>query len=86
LIRLKSINANTEIVCTPKFDGLSLCNDEVNTGTWTRGDGVYGQKSDEHYKLIQNHLYEDIYENGDPLVLLISRILMARLLCQEMYF
>jgi NAD-dependent DNA ligase len=43
-----------------------LCNDEVNTGTWTRGDGVYGQKSDEHYKLIQNHLYEDIYENGDP--------------------
>jgi hypothetical protein len=42
-------------------------------------------KSDEHYKLIQNHLYEDIYENGDPLVLLISRILMARLLCQEMY-
>jgi hypothetical protein len=23
-------------------------------------------KSDEHYKLIQNHLYEDIYENGDP--------------------
>jgi NAD-dependent DNA ligase len=26
-----------------KFDGLSLCNDEVNTGTWTRGDGVYGQ-------------------------------------------
>jgi hypothetical protein len=70
----------------PKFDGLSLCNDEVNTGTWTRGDGVYGQKSDEHYKLIQNHLYEDIYENGTHLVLLISRILMARLLCQEMYF
>jgi NAD-dependent DNA ligase len=31
-IRLKSINANTEIV-HPKFDGLSLCNDEVNTGT-----------------------------------------------------
>jgi NAD-dependent DNA ligase len=29
-------------------------------------NGVYGQKSDEHYKLIQNHLYEDIYENGDP--------------------
>jgi alpha-D-ribose 1-methylphosphonate 5-phosphate C-P lyase len=23
------------------------------------------KKSDEHYKLIQNHLYEDIYEN-DP--------------------
>jgi DNA ligase (NAD+) len=65
-LRLKGINPNTEIVATPKFDGLSLCQDEVNTGTWTRGDGIYGQKSDEHYKLIQNHLYEDIYENGDP--------------------
>jgi NAD-dependent DNA ligase len=82
-IRLKSINANTEMYS--KFDGLSLCNDEVNTGTWTRGDGVYGQKSDEHYKLIQNHLYEDL-RMVTHLVLLISRILMARLLCQEMYF
>jgi len=65
-LRLKGINPNTELVATPKFDGLSLCQDEINTGTWTRGDGTYGQKSDEHYKLIQNHLYEDIYENGNP--------------------
>jgi NAD-dependent DNA ligase len=55
-LRLKGINSNTEIVCTPKFDGLSLCHDEINTNTWTRGDGEFGQKSDEHYKLIQNHL------------------------------
>lgn len=55
-LRLKGINPNTEIVCTPKFDGLSLCHDEINTNTWTRGDGEFGQKSDEHYKLIQNHL------------------------------
>ena len=55
-LRLKGINPNTEIVCTPKYDGLSLCHDEINTNTWTRGDGEFGQKSDEHYKLIQNHL------------------------------
>jgi NAD-dependent DNA ligase len=55
-LRLKGISRNTEIVCTPKFDGLSLCHDEINTNTWTRGDGEFGQKSDEHYKLIQNHL------------------------------
>jgi NAD-dependent DNA ligase len=55
-LRLKGINSNTEIVCTPKYDGLSLCHDEINTNTWTRGDGEFGQKSDEHYKLIQNHL------------------------------
>lgn len=71
-VRLKSINTNTEIVCTPKFDGLSLCNDEINTGTWTRGDGVYGQKSDEHYKLIQNHLILEnnpfSYTNGEVIM------------------
>ena len=55
-LRLKGISRNTEIVCTPKYDGLSLCHDEINTNTWTRGDGEFGQKSDEHYKLIQNHL------------------------------
>jgi DNA ligase (NAD+) len=55
-LRLKGINPNTEIVCTPKYDGLSLCHDEINTNTWTRGDGEFGQKSDAHYKLIQNHL------------------------------
>jgi NAD-dependent DNA ligase len=55
-LRLKGINPNTEIVCTPKYDGLSLCHDEINTNTWTRGDGEFGQKSDEHYKLIKNHL------------------------------
>jgi NAD-dependent DNA ligase len=55
-LRLKGISPNTEIVCTPKYDGLSLCHDEINTNTWTRGDGEFGQKSDEHYKLIQNHL------------------------------
>lgn len=58
-VRLKGINTNTELVATPKFDGLSLCQDEINTGTFTRGDGIYGQKSDEHYKLIQNHLSLD---------------------------
>jgi NAD-dependent DNA ligase len=55
-LRLKGISRNAEIVCTPKYDGLSLCHDEINTNTWTRGDGEFGQKSDEHYKLIKNHL------------------------------
>ena len=55
-LRLKGINPNTELVATPKFDGLSLCVNETNKESFTRGDGVYGQKSDEHYKLIQNHL------------------------------
>lgn len=65
-LRLKGINRNSEFVMTPKLDGLSLCVDEVENSALTRGDGTYGQRSDAHYKLIQNHLYEDVNENGDP--------------------
>jgi NAD-dependent DNA ligase len=55
--RLKLIPSTVEIICTPKYDGLSLCKEELNDGDCiTRGDGVYGQKSNEHYKLIGNHL------------------------------
>jgi NAD-dependent DNA ligase len=55
--RLKLIPSTVEIICTPKYDGLSLCKEELNDGDCiTRGDGVFGQKSNEHYKLIGNHL------------------------------
>ena len=55
--RLKLIPNTVEIICTPKYDGLSLCKEELNDGDCiTRGDGVFGQKSNEHYKLIGNHL------------------------------
>ena len=59
-IRLKNIPISTQFVITPKYDGLSLCVDEFTNEAWTRGDGEFGQKSDDHYKLIENHLYEDI--------------------------
>ena len=55
-IRLKSIPSSADIICTPKYDGLSLCVDEVIGDAITRGDGVYGQRSTEHYRLICNHL------------------------------
>ena len=66
--RLKGINQNELVIMTPKFDGLSLCVEEGENEAWTRGNGVFGQKSDEHYKLIQNHLYEDGFtdELTDP--------------------
>jgi NAD-dependent DNA ligase len=54
--RLKGINISQNAVITPKYDGLSLCVNELTGEAWTRGDGTYGQKSDEHYKLIGNHL------------------------------
>ena len=56
--RLKLIPSAVEIICTPKYDGLSLCVDEVIAEAITRGDGVYGQRSTEHYRLIGNHFYD----------------------------
>jgi NAD-dependent DNA ligase len=70
--RLKGISKNEEVIITPKFDGLSLCVDEKTNEAWTRGDGEFGQKSDEHYKLIQNHLnldeYSFIYTYGEVMI------------------
>lgn len=57
--RLKGINPNQTVVITPKYDGLSLCVNELTGEAWTRGDGEFGQKSDGHYKLIGNHLYSN---------------------------
>lgn len=65
-VRLKGISTNELVIITPKLDGLSLCVDERNFCATTRGDGEYGQRSDEHYKFIQNKLYDDISLNFDP--------------------
>jgi len=54
--RLKGISTSEYVIITPKFDGLSLCVNESTSEAWTRGDGEFGQKSSEHYALIQNHL------------------------------
>ena len=54
--RLKGISKSETVIITPKFDGLSLCVNELDNSASTRGDGTFGQQSDEHYKLIGNHL------------------------------
>jgi NAD-dependent DNA ligase len=65
--RLKSISKSELVIITPKYDGLSLCVDETSNKAWTRGDGVYGQKSNSHYKFIGNHLGTSLH-NGTYLI------------------
>jgi len=60
--RLKGINVQEEIVITPKYDGLSLCVDEVKSQATTRGDGLIGQDCDIHYKLLKNKLEVDKFQ------------------------
>lgn len=67
--RLKGISKNEFVLITPKFDGLSLCVNEKTGDAFTRGDGQFGQKSNEHYKMIGNHLntntHRDILRSFD---------------------
>lgn len=42
------------IVCTPKYDGISLVVNETDGRAWTRGDGVRGQLSTEHFRKMNN--------------------------------
>lgn len=57
-VKSKSIPNTTKVVITPKYDGISLCVNEFTNEAWTRGDGKLGQKSDGHYKMMDNKLSE----------------------------
>jgi len=78
--KLKSINLNSEVILTPKYDGLSLCVDEKNQFCWTRGDGTYGQKSNEHYKLIENKL-----QNNEIFKFTYGEVIMPKKVFLEKY-
>lgn len=50
---LKSANCINEVlVLTPKFDGISLVVEEEQERAWTRGDGEFGQQSNNHFQEI----------------------------------
>lgn len=78
--RLKGINEETIVILTPKFDGLSLCVEEENSKATTRGDGKIGQASDEHYKLINNHLI-----NNDDFIITYGEVVMSKKSFEEKY-
>ena len=61
--RLKGISKNELVIITPKFDGLSLCVNEFTDEAFTRGNGQFGQKSNDHYKLIGNHLHSNTHRD-----------------------
>jgi DNA ligase (NAD+) len=53
-MKMKDISPEEVVVLTSKYDGLSLVADEVDTFAWTRGDGIHGQRSKQHYMLMSN--------------------------------
>ena len=79
--RLKNISKSEYVVITPKYDGLSLCVNENTNEAWTRGDGQFGQKSNDHYSLIKNHLSV----NDDVFSFTYGEVMMSKKTFSEKY-
>ncbi len=62
----KKIPKDTEFVLMPKLDGCSFCSDESTGEGYTRGDGEFGQRSDEHLRKTGHKLTGDnVYTFGE---------------------
>lgn len=62
-LKSKNIPNDTLMVCTPKFDGASFCVNELTEDAWTRGDGVEGQYSHDHYKMTMHRSKDNSKHN-----------------------
>ena len=60
---------NEYFILSPKYDGNSLAAHENKMLAWTRGDGVNGQRSHEHFKAFKDTpLKEDLYTFGETIM------------------
>jgi len=46
----KGLPLSTLLVCTAKYDGISILKDEWSLETWSRGDGIEGETVTSHYQ------------------------------------
>lgn len=54
-LKNKGLSNNIELVITAKYDGISILKDENKQLAWSRGDGVYGEKMHDHYKMLKDN-------------------------------
>lgn len=52
-----NFQSQDSLIITPKFDGISLLVNEECCSAWTRGNGVEGQRSDEHYRVMKGNAH-----------------------------
>jgi DNA ligase (NAD+) len=83
----KGIALTTKVVLTPKFDGMSFCVNENFNWAWTRGDGVFGQRSDEHYSYIRNRAEISNITNENPFqdMITFGEVIMKRSVFADKY-
>lgn len=64
------LKLSDKIIITPKYDGISLCVDEYAKRAWTRGDGEFGQRSDDHFSVMNTSYKEEcqcLYTYGEAI-------------------
>jgi len=65
----KGLTLSTLLVCTAKYDGISILKDEDTCLAWTRGDGVEGETVHEHYKKLGDTAQRmNIYTIGEMII------------------
>lgn len=50
----KGLPLSTMLVCTAKYDGISILKDEWTQETWSRGDGIEGETVTSHYQKLND--------------------------------
>ena len=90
-IKKKGISSDTVLCITPKLDGLSIENDIRNQKAWTRGDGLFGQNSDIHFKDILSKYPSDKIQSflqdyqHAPFVITTGEAIMLKKTFQDKY-
>lgn len=72
-LKSKKISNDELLVITPKFDGISIVVNENTKKCWTRGDGEFGQTSNEHLNVMnigeKKFLYfETVHTYGEAIM------------------
>lgn len=64
----KGLPLSTKLICTAKYDGISILKDEWNQLAWSRGDGVIGETMHKHYKRLNDQAQkQQIFTIGEML-------------------
>ena len=68
-LKNKNLPLSTILICTSKYDGISILKNEKNGYSWSRGDGKIGETVHEHYKkLNEKNSDTEFYTIGEMLI------------------
>lgn len=68
-LKNKGVPSDIELVCTAKYDGISILKDEYTQEAWSRGDGIEGETMHEHYKKLNDKAQKiNIFTIGEMII------------------